>query len=118
MPDAIAEEVLQLNRRLLESIDLEDGAPVTVEPPAILRCEMAEAVTEFVRHDLAPAAAALGSPLSAIAIRPPGRRLRVTQLSIATRPAAPPSSWIACIGTKQSEKRRWSSKERASARAT
>jgi hypothetical protein len=48
---------------LLQRIILEDRAEVTVEPPATLRCEMAEAITEFVRHDLAPAAAALGSPL-------------------------------------------------------
>ena len=31
-----------------------------------MRCEMAEAVADFVDHDVAPAAAALGSPLRAI----------------------------------------------------
>jgi hypothetical protein len=51
---------------LLKQIILQDHTEVAVEPPATLRCEMAEAITEFVRHDLAPAAAAMGSPLSAI----------------------------------------------------
>jgi len=50
----------------LERIILADRSEVTVEPPATLRCEMAEAIVFFVRQDLAPAAAALGSPLSAI----------------------------------------------------
>jgi hypothetical protein len=51
---------------LLQRIILPGHGEVAVEPPATLRCEMAEAVTEFVRHDLAPAAAALGSPLRAV----------------------------------------------------
>ena len=50
----------------LERIILADRAEVAVEPPATLRCEMAEAVVFFVRQDLAPAAAAMGAPLSAI----------------------------------------------------
>jgi hypothetical protein len=51
---------------LLQRIVLPDHAEVAVEPPATLRCEMAEAVTEFVRHDLAAAVDALGSPLRAV----------------------------------------------------
>jgi hypothetical protein len=51
---------------LLQRIILDDHTEVEVEPPATLRCEMAEAVTEFVRRDLAPAAAALGSPLRTV----------------------------------------------------
>jgi hypothetical protein len=51
---------------LLQRIVLEDHTEVAVEPPATLRCEMAEAITEFVRHDLAPAAATLGSPLRGV----------------------------------------------------
>jgi len=50
----------------LERIILADRSEVTVEPPATLRCEMAEAIVFFVRQDLAPAAAAMGAPLSAI----------------------------------------------------
>jgi hypothetical protein len=52
---------------LLQRIIVDGHADVAVEPPATLRCEMAEAVADFVRHDLAPAAAALGSPLKAVA---------------------------------------------------
>ena len=51
---------------LLQRIILPDHTEVAVEPPAKMRCEMAEAITDFVRDDLAPAAAALGSPLRAI----------------------------------------------------
>lgn len=50
----------------LERIILEDHAAIAVEPPATLRCEMAEAVVNFVRQDLASAAARLGAALSAI----------------------------------------------------
>lgn len=50
----------------LERIILADHSEVAIEPPATLRCEMAEAVVAFVRQDLAPAAAAMGSALSAI----------------------------------------------------
>lgn len=51
---------------LLQRMVLEDRSEIAVEPPATLRCEMAEAITNFVRQDLAPAALAMGSPLSAI----------------------------------------------------
>src|SRR5262249_31054080 len=45
----------------LERIVLTDRAGNSGEPPATLRCEMAEDVVSFVRPDLAPAAAAMGS---------------------------------------------------------
>jgi hypothetical protein len=51
---------------LLQRIILPDRTEVAVEPPAKMRCEMADAIIDFVREDLAPAAAAMGSPLSAI----------------------------------------------------
>jgi hypothetical protein len=51
---------------LLERIILPDRSEIAVEPPATLRCEMAEAVVHFVRQDLAPAAAAMGSGLRSI----------------------------------------------------
>jgi hypothetical protein len=50
----------------LERIILKDRTEVAIEPPATLRCETAEAIASFVRQDLAPAAAAMGSALSAI----------------------------------------------------
>jgi hypothetical protein len=50
----------------LERIMLADRTEVAIEPPATLRCETAEAIASFVRQDLAPAAAAMGSSLSAI----------------------------------------------------
>jgi len=51
---------------LLQRIVAADRSEIAVEPPATLRCELAEAIVHFVRQDLAPAAAALGSPLTAI----------------------------------------------------
>jgi hypothetical protein len=50
----------------LERIILSDRTSIPLEPPATLRCEMAEAIVNFVRQDLAPAAARMGAPLSAI----------------------------------------------------
>jgi hypothetical protein len=50
----------------LERIILPDRTAIAVEPPATLRCEMAEAIVNFVRQDLAPAAATMGAALSAI----------------------------------------------------
>lgn len=51
---------------LLQRVILDDLTEVAVEPPATVRCEMAEAVAEFVRGGLVPAAGALGAPLTAI----------------------------------------------------
>jgi hypothetical protein len=50
----------------LERIILADRSEVAVDPPATLRCEMADAVVSFVREDLAPAVTAMGAALSAI----------------------------------------------------
>jgi hypothetical protein len=56
-----AEDVVQL------SAVVTNAGHVAITPPATLRCSMAEAVVHWVRDDLAPAAAELGSPLAAIA---------------------------------------------------
>jgi hypothetical protein len=51
----------------LEAVLLPDNSRVTVEPAPTIRCEMASALTDFVRDELAPAvAASLGSTLRAI----------------------------------------------------
>jgi hypothetical protein len=50
----------------LERIILADRTAIAIEPPATLRCEMAEAIMHFVRQDLAPAAVAMGAALSAL----------------------------------------------------
>jgi hypothetical protein len=47
---------------LLESVILPDQGKVAIAPPATLRCTMAEAVAEWIRQDVAPAAAKLGAP--------------------------------------------------------
>jgi hypothetical protein len=47
----------------LESVTLPDSARVAITPPATLRCAFAAAIVEWLRNDLAPAAARrLGSP--------------------------------------------------------
>lgn len=51
---------------VLSRIRLEGDQEVALEPAATMRCEMAEAVVGLVRDELAPAAAAMGSPLSAL----------------------------------------------------
>ena len=48
---------------LLQAIVLRDQSKVAVEPPATLRCTMAQAVVQWVRDDVAPQASALGAPL-------------------------------------------------------
>jgi hypothetical protein len=50
----------------LEAVVLPNQARVSVAPPAVLRCEMAEVVVHWVRDILAPAALELGAPLMAI----------------------------------------------------
>jgi hypothetical protein len=50
----------------LESVVLPDKSHVSVVPPAILRCEFAEAIVQWVREDVAPAARAFKSPLRSI----------------------------------------------------
>lgn len=50
----------------LEGVLLPDRTRVTVTPPAILRCTMAEAVVGWVRQAAAPRALDLGSPLRVV----------------------------------------------------
>jgi len=51
----------------LEAVILPDDRKVALEPAPTFRCEMAAAITDWVRDELAPATAAqLGSPLRAI----------------------------------------------------
>jgi hypothetical protein len=52
---------------LLEAVILPDDGKVAVEPPPTFRCEMAAAVTDWIREEIAPAVAdKLGSPLRAV----------------------------------------------------
>ena len=50
----------------LEAVLLQDRSRVTVTPPAIVRCTMAEAVAAWVREEAAPRALDLGSSLKAV----------------------------------------------------
>jgi len=51
----------------LEAVVMPDQSRVSVNPPATLRCDMAESVAEWVRRDVGPAAATLGASITAIA---------------------------------------------------
>ena len=51
----------------LAAVMMPDRRVVALDPPVTLRCGMAEAVSEFMRSNLAPTALALGAPLAAIA---------------------------------------------------
>lgn len=48
----------------LEAVVLPGGHEVAVKPAAILRCEMATAIADWIRNDMTRLAAQLGSPLS------------------------------------------------------
>jgi len=50
----------------LEAVMLRDRSRVALNPPAVLRCQMAEAVAHFMRDEVAPATAELGGALAAI----------------------------------------------------
>jgi hypothetical protein len=50
----------------LERIVAKNRVPITISPPATLRCETAEAIVTWVRDDLVAAAAKLGSGLDGI----------------------------------------------------
>ncbi len=50
----------------LEAVVLADKRRVALTPAATLRCTMALAITDWVRTDVAPLAAGMGSPLSAL----------------------------------------------------
>jgi hypothetical protein len=56
-----AADVVRLN-----AVTLRDRLRVPLNPPAVLRCGMAEALAHFIRNDVAPAAAELGAPLASI----------------------------------------------------
>jgi hypothetical protein len=47
----------------LEAVVMPDGSRVALNPPATLRCGMAEAIVRWVREDMAAAALTLGAPL-------------------------------------------------------
>ena len=51
----------------LDRIIMEDGSEVSFSSAPILRCGMAEAVTEWIRNDVGALATALGAPLRMIA---------------------------------------------------
>ena len=51
---------------MLEAVTLRDNVHVAINPPAVLRCDMATAITNWVRDEMAPLAAHLGSPLRGI----------------------------------------------------
>ena len=50
----------------LSAVTLRDRIRVPLNPPAVLRCAMAEALAHFMRNDVAPAAAELGAPLASV----------------------------------------------------
>jgi hypothetical protein len=50
----------------LEAVVMPNKARVTINPPAVLRCDMATAVSHWIRDEMAPAAAQLGAPLVGI----------------------------------------------------
>ena len=59
--ECVADDVVAL-----DSVVLRDNHRVVVSPSPVLRCPMAQAVTHWVRDDVAPAIAALGSALRGI----------------------------------------------------
>jgi hypothetical protein len=50
----------------LEAVVLPDKRQVSVKPAAILRCAMASAIADWIRTDIAPLAASLGSAISSL----------------------------------------------------
>jgi hypothetical protein len=52
----------------LDAVVAKDGRRVAVNPPATLRCPMAESVIQWIRDDLASAARELGAPLKAVSV--------------------------------------------------
>ena len=50
----------------LEAVVLPDKRQVAVKPAAILRCTMASAIADWIRTDIAPLAASLGSAISGL----------------------------------------------------
>jgi hypothetical protein len=50
----------------LEAVFAKDARKITIDPAAVLRCGMAEAVVHWLREEAAPAAAQRGAPLAAV----------------------------------------------------
>ena len=50
----------------LDRVMMPDQTQVAVNPPPVLLCSMAEAVAQWIRIDVGPAAAQLGAPLAAV----------------------------------------------------
>src|SRR6185503_5583923 len=50
----------------LDAVLMPDRSRVALSPSATMRCTMAEAVVQFVRSEVGPAAAELGSPLASV----------------------------------------------------
>lgn len=50
----------------LEAVHLPDTGRVALSPPAVLRCEMAEALVDWVRGEIPPLATGLGAPIAAL----------------------------------------------------
>jgi hypothetical protein len=50
----------------LEAVLTSNKTRIAIEPPATLRCEMAEAIAHWVREDVVASAASLGAPLTGI----------------------------------------------------
>lgn len=48
----------------LEAVTMPDGSTLRLDQPAMLRCSMAQALVHWVRDDVGPATAALGSPIA------------------------------------------------------
>jgi hypothetical protein len=51
---------------LLDAVILPDKGRVSIEPPSLLRCEMAESLAAWLRDEVAPRIAKLGSPLRGV----------------------------------------------------
>lgn len=52
----------------LSAVRMKDGRLVTLEPAAVLRCEMAAAVARWLREGVEPAVATLGAPLDKVLV--------------------------------------------------
>ncbi|MFG1287474.1 extensin-like domain-containing protein [Xanthobacter versatilis] len=52
----------------LTGVRLQDGRLVAFKPAAVTRCEVAAAVADWLREDLAPAVAALGSQVASVTV--------------------------------------------------
>ncbi|MBS9477183.1 extensin family protein [Ancylobacter radicis] len=52
----------------LSAVRMKDGRLVTLEPAAVLRCEMAASVAHWLREQVEPAAATLGAPLKTVLV--------------------------------------------------